>query len=157
MQEYLRLAPNMNKSITIPPISPELIRQFFDAVEAKDLTTIMANFDTHAEFIDPHYPTVHMKGKEEILEGLTWGCNSLKSFGFTITNYFESKDGNSAAVEIATAHELPTGKKLNFQQVFVIEVNNGKITRLQAYEPYGPHGMNKVMLIVTRLIKKFKS
>ena len=31
---------------------------------------------------------------------------------------------------------------------------NGLITRLQAYEPYGPHGINAAFLVLTRLAWK---
>ena len=139
------------------PISKDLIRYFFDTIEAKDITAAMDGFNEGAEFIDPHYPNTHMKGKEEILSGLTWGFKGLKKLGFTIVNYYEAEDGQSAAVEVATAHELPNGKKLNFPQVFIFEVTDHKITRLQAYEPYGPHGHINIMLIVTRFINKLKA
>jgi len=33
-------------------------------------------------------------------------------------------------------------------------MKNDKISRLQAYETYGPHGMHKIMLLVTRIIHK---
>lgn len=136
-------------------ISAQFIRQFFDHIEAKDMAAVMADFNADAKFIDPHYPNVHMNGKEEILQGFTWGFKSLKKFGFTITHYYESEDGTSAAVEVATAHELPNGKKLNFPQVFIIEIKSGKINRLQAYEPYGPHGVVNIVLKITRLLRKF--
>ncbi len=148
---------NREKSFDInKPVSKELIRYFFDTIEAKDITAAMDDFNEGAEFIDPHYPNTHMKGKEEILKGLTWGFKGLKKLGFTIVNYFEAEDGQSAAVEVATAHELPNGKKLNFPQVFIFEVKDHKITRLQAYEPYGPHGVINIMLVVTRFINKIR-
>jgi len=136
-------------------LSPELVRQFFDMIEAKDITATMANFCSDAEFIDPHYPKVHMQGEKEILEGLIWGFKSLKKLGFTVVHYFESDGGKRAAVEVTTNHELPNGTKLNFQQMFVFELSDGKISRLQAYEPYGPHGMNNIVLKVTRFAWKF--
>lgn len=132
----------------------KFIRHFFDHIEAKNITAAMACFNADAEFIDPHYPRIHMKGKEEILDGLTWGFNSLKKFGFTVVNYFESAEGTNAAVEVATAHELPNGKQLNFPQVFIFEIRNEKISRLRAYEPYGPHGIVGFILRVTRLLRK---
>ena len=141
--------------MSISRLSPELIRQFFDEVEAKDMSAMMANFCSDADFIDPHYPKVHMHGEQEILDGLTWGVKSLEKLGFTIVHYFAAEDGKSAAVEVTTNHELPNGKKLNFQQMFVFELRDGKISRLQAYEPYGPHGMATIMLMTTRFIRKF--
>ncbi len=131
-----------------------LVKAFFEAVEAKDLELVMTYYAEDADFIDPHYPKVHMKGKREIEKGLIWGFNGLKKLGFTIEKTFESDDGKSIAIEVATAHVLPNGKALNFPQVFIVEVEAGKITRLQAYEPYGPHGIFKIILGVTRLFNK---
>ena len=82
----------------------ELVEYFFQLAESKDIDSIMATLNEGAEFIDPHYPNAHMKGKEEIFEGLIWGFNSLKKLGFTIEKYFESEDGKNIAVEIATSH-----------------------------------------------------
>ncbi len=133
----------------------KLVRESFKAVEAKDIEAVLACFTDDAQFIDPHYPKVHMKGKKEIRAGLTWGFKGLKKLGFTIKKYFESEDSKSIAIEVATAHVLPNGKPLNFPQVFIIDIKDGKISRMQAYEPYGPHGVLKIILGVTRLIKKF--
>lgn len=134
--------------------TPRLIEQFFQAAEAKDIEAAMAFFTPNAKFIDPHYPNVHMEGKEEIREGLTWGFNGLKKLGFSIEKYFESTDGKNVAVEVATAHILPNGKPLNFPQVFMIDIEDNKISRVQVYVPYGPHGALKVILGMTRLTRK---
>ncbi len=133
-----------------------LIRNHFDAVEKKDLNAVLEFYHDDIDFIDPHYPKVHMEGKNEVFKGLTWGFKGVKSFSFSTINYFENKEGTNASVEYASKLELSNGQKLDFQQVFIIETTNGKISRLQAYETYGPHGMHKVMLIVTRIIHKLK-
>jgi len=122
----------------------QLVEEFFKVIESKDIEASLVYFSDNAEFIDPHYPNIHMKGKKEIEQGLTWGFKGLKKLGFTIEK--------SLAVEVATAHELPNGKALNFPQAFIIEIEAGKITRLQAYEPYGPHGIFKIILAVTRFM-----
>lgn len=75
---------------------------------------------------------------------------------FKVEKYFPGEDGQSAAVEVATAHVLKGGKKLNFPQAFVFEFKDGLITRLQAYEPFPPGGVVGIFLGVNRLIKKFK-
>jgi len=137
------------------PLS-ELIKAHFKAVEAKNLDAVMAFYDADAEFLDPHYPNVHMKGTAEILEGLTWGFNGVKTFSFTLMNYFENEARTSASIEMATKLELSNGQKLSYPQVFIIETKQGKISRLQAYETYGPHGMHNIMLKATRLIKQFR-
>jgi ketosteroid isomerase-like protein len=133
-----------------------IINDFFKAVEAKNLDAVLGYFHTEAEFLDPHYPSVHMKGHNEIREGLTWGFKGVKEFNFTEENYFENENKTSAAVEMATKIELSAGPKLSFTQVFIIEVKQGKIIRCQAYETYGPHGMHNIALKVTRIIQRLK-
>lgn len=135
----------------------ELVKNHFIAVEAKDLDAVMAFYHADAEFIDPHYPNVHMKGTDEISEGLTWGFKGVKTFSFISMNYFENEAGTNASIEMATKLELSNGQKLSYPQVFVIETKEGKISRCQAYETYGPHGMHNIMLKVTRLINRIKS
>lgn len=132
----------------------QLVRDHFNAVEAKDLEAVLAFYHSDIDFIDPHYPKVHMKGKDEILKGLTWSFKTVKSFGFSDINYFENDDGTKASVEYDSMIELFNGKSFKFPQVFIIETSNHKISRLQAYEPYGPHGGHKIFLTVTRLIHK---
>jgi ketosteroid isomerase-like protein len=127
-----------------------LVDQTFAAVMAKDLDATLACFADGASLIDPHYPTPTMIGKPAIEDGLRWGFGSMRSFGFRIVNYFEAS-GRAAAVEVDTFHVLKVGIHLNFPQAFFVDAANGKIERLQAYEPYGPNGMGGIMLTLTRL------
>ena len=46
---------------------------------------------------------------------------------------------------------LKNGIKLDFPQVFFVEVEDGKITGLRAYEPYGPNGIGGLFLGLSRL------
>ncbi len=126
-------------------------------IESKNIDSILNIFHEDSVFIDPHYPNVHMKGKAQIREGFTWGMNGVESFQFTPINYFENKENTSASVEVATKLVLKNGKKLSYQQVFIIETKEGKISRCQAYETYGPHGVLNIMLTVTRLVNKLRS
>ncbi len=132
-----------------------LIARTFAAVEAKDLDAMVGVFADDALVIDPHYPTPRMHGKAAITEGFRWGIGSMRSFGFTIVNYFESGDGRSAAVETASHHILKQGMKLDFPQVFIFEAADGLLTRMQAYEPYGPNGIGGVFLSLVRLRRRF--
>ena len=66
-------------------------------------------------------------------------------------NYLESADGQCAAVETTTITSSPTGINLNFPQMFVFEVADGRIKRMQAYEPYGPHGLMGFFVFLSRL------
>jgi ketosteroid isomerase-like protein len=56
-----------------------------------------------------------------------------------------------AALETATHHVVKHGMKRNFPQVFIFETADGRITRIQAYEPYGLHGIVGVFLALARL------
>ena len=133
----------------------DLVIRTFATVEAKDLEAMMSLFADDAVVIDPHFPTPRMQGKAAIREGFRGAMSGMRSFGYTIVNYCESEHGQCAAVETATHHVLIQGMKRNFPQVFIFEVANGHITRLQAYEPYGPHGIMGVFLFVARLPKRF--
>ena len=128
------------------------VEQAFATVETMNLDAVLALFAQDAVLYDPHYPRPHMAGKGQIAEGLRWGFGAMQKMGFPIVNYFEDETGQKAVVEVATAHVLRAGMKLNFPQIFVIETKEGLITRLQAYEPYGPHGMNGLILGITRLV-----
>jgi hypothetical protein len=112
-------------------------------------------FAEDAVVIDPHFPTPRMQGKAAIRAGFRGAMSGMRSFGYTIVNYFESENGQSAAVETATHHVLKQGMQRNFPQVFIFEMANGHITRLQVYEPYGPHGIMGVFLFVARLTNRF--
>jgi ketosteroid isomerase-like protein len=135
----------------------KLVDDIFKAIEAQDINTTINFFSDDGEFIDPHYPNVHMKGKREIMEGFTWGFNGVNTFSFTPVNYFENQDGSHASVEMDTKLELTSGKKLSYRQVFILETKDGKVSRCQAYEAYGPHGMLKIVLMITRFVNKLRS
>ena len=133
----------------------DLITRTFATVEAKDLDAMMSVFADDAVVIDPHFPTPHMQGKAAITEGFRGAITGMRSFGYTILNYCESENGQCAAVETATHHVVTRGIKLNFPQVFIFETAEGRITRIQAYEPYGPHGIMGVFLFLARLTNRF--
>ena len=133
----------------------DLVVRTFATVEAKDLETLMHIFAEDAVLIDPHFPTPLMQGKEIIRKAFQEAMSGIYSFGYTIVNYCESENGQCAAVETATHHVLKEGMKRTFPQVFIFEMANGRITRMQAYEPYGPHGMVGVFLWFARLTNRF--
>jgi len=129
----------------------ELVTCTFVAIEAKDLDTMMSVFADDATVIDPHFPARQMRGKATIREGFRGAIEGMQSFGYTVVNYCESENGLCAMVETTTHHVIKGGTKLNFPQVFVFEATNGHITRMQAYEPYGPHGIIGLFLFLARL------
>ena len=132
-----------------------LISHTFATVEAKNLDAMMSVFAEDAIVIDPHFPTPRMQGKAAITQGLRGAMAGMRSFGYTILNYYESENGQGAAVETATHHVVKQGMKLNFSQVFIFDVADGRITRMQAYEPYGPHGIMGTFLFLVRLKNRF--
>jgi ketosteroid isomerase-like protein len=138
-----------------PTAVHDLVRRNFTTLQAKDLETLMQLFAEDAVVIDPHFPTPRMQGKATIRKGFGEAMSGMRSFGNTIVNYFESENGQGAAVETATHHVLKQGMERNFPQVFIFEVADEHITRLQAYEPYGPHGIIGVFLWVARLANRF--
>jgi ketosteroid isomerase-like protein len=138
-----------------PTAIHDLVRRTFATLQAKDLETLMQLFADGAIVLDPHFPTQLMQGKATIRKGFGEAMSGMRSFGYTIVNYFESENGQGAAVETATHHVLKQGVERNFPQVFIFVVADEHITRLQAYEPYGPHGIIGVFLWVARLANRF--
>ncbi|NKQ35132.1 MAG: nuclear transport factor 2 family protein [Chloroflexi bacterium] len=131
-----------------------VVEQLLDAFLALDLETAMDCFADDAVLYDPHYPVQRMEGKEAIRQGLAWGIGNLEKPGFTVRHVWS--DGKSGAVEMDTHHVFKGGMKLNFDQVFVFETKDGKITRLQSYVPYTPGGLGGFMAKATRWSWKIK-
>lgn len=125
-----------------------LVERVFRAVEAKDRDGALALFARDAVLFDPHYPYPTMRGHEEIGAGLDWGMGGMEQMRFPITGWFESPEGTSAAVEVATHHTLKGGRELRFPQAFFFDTADGLVTRMQAYEPYKPSGVMGTILDV---------
>lgn len=138
----------MNDAVT--PLADRVFR----AVEGRDIDAALAAMSADIVLFDPHYPKPDMKGHAEVRAGLEWGLSVMDKFGFTVERTFVSADGLSAAFEVDSHHVLKIGKVLRFPQVFVVETKDGLITRLQAYEPYGPNGMGGFMLGLERLKRR---
>jgi hypothetical protein len=60
-------------------------------------------------------------------------------------------DGDKGVVEVDTHHVIRGKMETRFDQVFVFETRDGKLTRLQSYVPYGPHGLGGLIGSATRL------
>lgn len=131
-----------------------LAEQVFRAIENRDIDKALAAMAPDVLLFDPHYPNPRMNGHAEVRKGIEWGLSVMDRFGFTISNTFLSADGLSGAIEVDSNHTLKIGKVLSFPQVFVFETEAGLITRLQAYEPYGPNGMGGFMLGIERLKRR---
>jgi hypothetical protein len=123
-----------------------LVESMFAGVQALDVGAATASMSDDVVLYDPHYPYPDMVGIVAVREGLAWAFTQMSSMRFDIDRWFFGADGTSVVVETSTHHVLKMGsKRLDFPQVFVIDTNGGtgdalRITRMRAYEPYGPHG-----------------
>jgi len=117
----------------------ELVRYLFECMEARDLEGMLKLFTKDAVVFDPHYPIPQMEGIVAIEKGLSWALKTLAKPGFTVRRiWFEEGHG---VVEVHTHHVLSTGMKLDFEQVFLFELQDGLVTRLRAFVPYRPPGI----------------
>jgi ketosteroid isomerase-like protein len=131
-----------------------LFQKFIDAVMAKDIETALALLAEDAVLIDPHYPEPCMRGRAAIERGLRWGLDSLEKPGFTLRN--SALSGDIGFFEVDTRHRLKIGLTIAFDQVFVVEARDGRIARLQAYEPYPAPGVAGLIRRATRLAWRFR-
>jgi ketosteroid isomerase-like protein len=132
----------------------ELLNSALRAVEAKDLATILDLLDEDAVVIDPNYPTPRMAGRTAIADGMRWAFGAIAAFRFEPVHAFVSASGEHAALEVEAHHMLPGGRKLELSQVFVIDARDGRVARLQAYQPNGPGGLVGVVLGLTRVARR---
>jgi len=131
-----------------------LFQEMIDAFMAKDLEKALGFFADDAVLIDPHYPQPRMQGRAEIERGLRWGLSSLEKPGFSVRN--RAVAGAIEFYEVDTKHKLKFGPTIAFDQAFVMETRDGKIARLQAYEPYPAPGIAGVIRRATWAIWKLR-
>ena len=112
------------------------IKEMLDAFEAKDAAAFLNHFAEDAILFDPHYPEPEMQGKAAIRNGLSFAFNMISRPGFHLENFWT--DGRTGAVEVQTHHIFQDGNEARFPQVFVFEMQNNLLTRLQSYVPYPP-------------------
>jgi ketosteroid isomerase-like protein len=124
-------------------------KKLIEAVMAKDIDAALATFVDDAVLIDPHYPEPRMKGRVAIERGLRWSLGSLDKPGFSIRN--SASSGDISFFEVDTRHRLKIGLTVAFDQVFVVETREGRIARLQAYEPYPAPGVAGLIRRATRI------
>ena len=125
-----------------------------DAFMRKDIDAALQFFADDALLIDPHYPEPRMKGRVAIERGLRWGLSSLEKPGFSIRN--RARAGEIEFFECDTKHKLSLGPTIAFDQVFVVETRDGKITRMQGYEPYPAPGIAGIIRRVSKLVWKLR-
>lgn len=114
--------------------------QIEDVLAAFEDGDVVAASEIYAEdgvFIDPQYPEPEYRGPDEIREALAWALETVvEQPGLTIRNVWEA-DG-TFAVEVHTHHTMQDGTEADFPQVFIIETENGQVTRWQSYLPFSP-------------------
>jgi len=132
----------------------EMIEGLVDAFEKKDLEASLSFFAEDAVLFDPHYPVPKMEGIGAIRQGLEWGLGNMEKPGISIRHFW--MDGANGAIETDTHHVFKGGMELKFDQVFIFETQDGKITRMQAYVPYPPPGIGGLLTKLTKLGWKLK-
>lgn len=132
----------------------EILDGLITAFTTKDLEAVMDFFTEDAILYDPHYPVPRMEGAAAIRQGMAWGLGNLEKPGFNVRHFWS--DGQNGAVEIDTHHIFKGGMEVTFEQVFVFELVDGKLKRLQSYVPYPPPGIGGFLSKVTRWIWKLK-
>lgn len=147
-------APAPAPGLTEPALA--LLEGALRGVQAKDTAALRALMAPDGVLVDPHYPTPRMVGWTAIEDGLRWAFGTIEAFGFEIVHRLESGDGRHAAVEVDCHHVLRGGRRLAFRQVFVADVEDGRIGRLQAYEPYGPGGLVGLVLRLARFGRRLR-
>lgn len=133
-----------------------LFKALLKAFTDKDTNAVLAVFADDATLFDPHYPKPKMTGKPEISKGLGWAFANIKQFKFEEISYLEDNKNNTAVGVYRCSHLLPNGARLNFNQVFVMITENGLITGLDAYLPYGPGGLSGAMLKLSHVLYSVK-
>ena len=126
-----------------------LFLRLIDLIMAKDLDGVLALFAEDAVLVDPHYPEPRMQGRAAIERGIRWGLASLEKPGFSLRHL--AVNGDLGFFEVDTKHKLSFGPTIAFEQVFVMQTRDGRITRLQAYEPYPAPGIAGLVRRATRL------
>lgn len=115
------------------------IEQLLERMMARDLEGVMALIADEAEIYDPHYPFPTMRGKPAIEHGLAWALDTLVKPGFVVRQRW--LQGNAGAIEVDTHHVLKGGQEVKFEQVFLFETQDGRLTRLRSFVPYRPPGI----------------
>lgn len=119
------------------PFTREQIEGVLTAFEERDTATASEFWAEDGVFIDPHYPASKYSGPDEIRGALDWALeNIVEQPGLTIRTVWE--DGDTFAVEVDTNHTMQNGTEVDFPQVFIIESEDGQITRWQSYLPFPP-------------------
>lgn len=118
-------------------LTRERIEGVLRAFEAGDTVTASEFWAEDGVFIDPHYPEPEYCGPEEVRLALDWALeNVVERPRLDIRKVWE--DDGTFAVEADTRHTMQDGTEVDFPQVFVVEGEDGRVTRWQSYLPFPP-------------------
>jgi len=133
----------------------DLVTRTFAAVEAKDLDIMMSLFADDAVLIDPHFPIPRMHGKAAITEGLRVAIVRNAILRLHNRQLFRVGELSTRGSRDREAPRHQAGDEAKFPAVFILEASDGRITRMQADEPYGPPGIVGVLSFLARLMNRF--
>ncbi|SEL77865.1 nuclear transport factor 2 family protein [Haloferax larsenii] len=115
--------------------SREDIDRIFEAWEDKDPVVPAEYWADDGVYIDPHYPESQYEGPEEVRRVLETSLQEIIAQPrLAIENLW--KDDDTFVVEVQTNHRMMDGSEVDYPQVFVIETEDGEITRWQSYLPF---------------------
>jgi ketosteroid isomerase-like protein len=118
-------------------IEREYIEVALGAFEAKDIEDASAVFAEDGVFIDPHSPNEEYHGPQGVRRALEWMFdNTIEQLDFIVRNFWTGE--TSCVIEVETHQVTMDGSELAYPQVFVVEMDNGHVTRWQSYLPYPP-------------------
>jgi ketosteroid isomerase-like protein len=107
------------------------------AFEAGETARAAAFWAEDGVFVDPHYPEPEYRTPAEIRGALDWAPEHVvEEPRLTVQTVW--KDGERFAAEVDTNHRTQDGREVDFPQVFVVEGEDGAITRWQSYLPFPP-------------------
>ena len=118
-------------------LTREQIENVLRAFEEGDTVTAAEFWAKDGVFIDPQYPEPEYSGPDEISNALDWALgNIVEKPSLTVRKVWEVDE--TFAIEVRTNHTMKDGSEVDFPQVFVVESEDGLITRWQSYLPFPP-------------------
>lgn len=114
-----------------PEVISKAIKAYFEALRAMDIPAIVNTFAEDAVSHDP-VGALPIEGHQKLTEFFQSITAAFQEVGLTEDQVFVA--GNGAAVKWTGRGTSKQGKKVHFEGIDVIEVNEaGKIQRLHAY------------------------
>jgi ketosteroid isomerase-like protein len=120
-------------------VEREYIEAILGAFEDGDADDVSAVFAEDAVFVDPWYPGEEYHGPAGVRRAIEGGPrNVIERSEFVVRNFWSAE--TSCVVEVETYYRTADDSERAFPQVFVVEMDNGRVARWQAYPSCSPHG-----------------